>query len=205
MRSILPDINSEFAAGVDEVGRGPLAGPVVAAAVILDPGCIPAGLADSKKLNAKKREALDVLIREQALGFAIAEASVDEIDTINILQASLLAMQRAVARLNRAPQRVHVDGNQLAAFSHRCKPLEARAFVGGDGLLAEISAASIIAKVYRDRYMAELDAQFPGYGFARNKGYGTREHREALERQGLSPQHRRSFEPAKSMLAVQGS
>ncbi len=202
MRSTLPEINSDYAAGVDEVGRGPLAGPVVAAAVILDPSNIPPGLADSKKLSAKKRESLNTQIREQSLSFAIAEASIAEIDELNILQASLLAMQRAVAGLQRAPRRVHVDGNQLIAFEHGSLAIEAQAFVGGDSLLAEISAASIIAKVHRDLYMARLDEQYPGYGFARNKGYGTREHREALVRLGLSPAHRCSFEPAKSLLAA---
>ncbi len=179
-----------FVAGVDEVGRGPLAGPVVAAAVILAPRPLPRGLTDSKALSEADRDALDIKIRDRAIAWCIAEASVSEIDSINILQATLLAMRRAVAGLALRPTAVWVDGNRSPgiAGSLRC-------VVGGDGQVPAISAASVIAKVARDRQMAELDAQFPGYGLAAHKGYGTAFHREALSRLGPTPIHRYSFAP----------
>lgn len=176
--------------GVDEAGRGPLAGPVVAAAVILDPARPIAGLNDSKKLSAKRREALAVLIREQALAWAVAEASVEEIDRINILQASLLAMQRAVAALAIRPQSALIDGN-------RCPRLDcpAEALVGGDGRSAPIAAASILAKTVRDELMLAMHQRFPCYDFARHKGYPTAAHLAVLRQHGPCSEHRRSFAP----------
>lgn len=176
--------------GVDEAGRGPLAGPVVAAAVILDPARPIAGLNDSKKLSAKRREVLAVLIREQALAWAVAEASVEEIDRINILQASLLAMQRAVAALAVRPQSALIDGN-------RCPRLDcpAEALVGGDGRSAPIAAASILAKTVRDELMLAMHERFPCYDFARHKGYPTAAHLVALRQHGPCSEHRRSFAP----------
>lgn len=181
--------------GVDEAGRGPLAGPVVAAAVILDPGRPIAGLNDSKKLSARKREALAEEIRGTALAWAVAEASVAEIDQINILQASLLAMQRAVAALagtrgRVSPSRALVDGRQCPLLS--C-PVEA--VVGGDGKVAVIAAASILAKTARDAGMLLLHATYPHYGFDRHKGYPTAFHLQALRAHGASPEHRHSFAP----------
>ncbi|MEE4299753.1 MAG: ribonuclease HII, partial [Pseudomonadales bacterium] len=164
-------------AGVDEVGRGPLAGPVVAAAVVLDPRRPIAGLDDSKRLSPRRREALAEEIRARALGWALGRAEVEEIDRVNILQASLLAMQRAVAGLAPAPAHVMVDGNRAPSF-----PVPATAIVGGDGRVAEIAAASILAKVARDAELVELDARHPGYGFAGHKGYASRAHLEALAR-----------------------
>jgi len=185
----------ERVAGVDEVGRGPLAGPVVAAAVILDPERPIAGLMDSKKITEKKRERLAIEIREKALAWALGRAEVEEIDEINILQASLLAMKRAVEQLQPAPNRALIDGN-------RCPQLAcpAEAIIKGDETVAVISAASIIAKVARDQEMVELDAQYPGYGLARHKGYPTRMHIEALHVQGVTCIHRRSFGPVKKLL-----
>ena len=182
-------------AGVDEVGRGPLAGPVVAAAVILDPERPIEGLADSKKLSECRRESLAVLIREQALAWSLGRAEVHEIDEINILQASLLAMQRAVAGLNREPELVLIDGN-------RCPPLDypAQAVVKGDALVPAISAASIIAKVSRDHEMVALDAAYPGYGLASHKGYPSKVHLEALQTLGVTPVHRRSYAPVRRLL-----
>lgn len=184
-------------AGVDEAGRGPLAGPVTAAAVILDPRRPIAGLDDSKKLSEKKRDALEPLIIEHALAFCVASASVGEIDDLNILQATLLAMRRAVAGLQIAAQAVVVDGNKVTDFG-----LPAEAVVGGDARVPAISAASILAKVARDREMVALDGQFPGYGFARHKGYGTAAHLTALARLGACPQHRRSFAPVARQLTL---
>ena len=181
--------------GVDEVGRGPLAGPVVAAAVILDPARRIDGLADSKKLSEKRRDALYDQICERALAWSLGRAEVPEIDAINILQASLRAMQRAVAGLAISPQCVLVDGNRLPEL-----PWEARAVVGGDAIEPSISAASIIAKVTRDREMAELDALYPGYGLARHKGYPTRFHLDALRELGVSTIHRRSFGPVRRLI-----
>ena len=185
----------DLIAGVDEVGRGPLAGPVMAAAVILDPHHCIAGLADSKKLTPVRREQLDILIRARALSWSLGVATVDEIDRLNILQASLLAMQRAVTLLNLRPQCVLVDGNHCPALD-----MATVAVIGGDSTIAAISAASIIAKVARDRYMLDMDAVYPGYGFARHKGYGTPEHLAALQSLGVTPLHRRSFSPVRESL-----
>lgn len=179
-----------FIAGVDEVGRGPLAGPVVAAAVIMPPRPLPRGLTDSKALSSAARERLDTKIRARALAFAIAQASAEEIDQHNILQASLLAMQRAVAALGLIPAAAWVDGNQAPPLA---RPL--RTIIGGDGSVPAISAASIIAKVERDRQMVAVDALYPGYGFAQHKGYGTAAHRAAIAALGVTAIHRRSFAP----------
>lgn len=183
-------------AGVDEVGRGPLAGPVVAAAVILDPERPIGGLADSKVLSEAKREALAPLIQERALAWAIGRAEVEEIDAYNILQASLLAMRRAVLALSTAPDYALIDGNQCPRL-----PCPAEAIVQGDSRVAAISAASIIAKVARDREMVEFDRIYPGYGFASHKGYGCQAHLRALEILGVSPIHRRSYAPVRRLLA----
>ena len=182
-------------AGVDEAGRGPLAGPVVAAAVILDDRNPIRGLADSKVLTARKREKLFDEIRAKALCCSIAQASVDEIDAINILQATLLAMRRAVEGLRLKPSLVLVDGNRLPVLTMR-----AEAIVKGDSKVPAISAASILAKVTRDRWCAELDAQYPQYGFAAHKGYGTAEHLQALQAHGACPQHRKTFSPVAKVL-----
>ena len=182
-------------AGVDEVGRGPLAGPVVTAAVILDSGYIIDDLADSKRLSEKKRQLLDYEIRAHALSFSIGRAEIHEIDQLNILQATMLAMQRAVAGLDVRPEKVLVDGNRLPQL-----PCEAEAIIGGDGLVPEISAASIIAKVYRDNLMLELHQKYPQYGFDSNKGYPTRKHREALIKYGVTPCHRQSFAPVRNAM-----
>jgi ribonuclease HII len=187
---------SALVAGVDEAGRGPLAGPVVAAAVILDPGRPIEGLRDSKQLSAARRERLAPLIRERALAWCVAEASVEEIDALNILQATLLAMRRAVAGLALVPELVLVDGNQLPRLA-----CEARAIIGGDALEPAISAASILAKTVRDAGMAAAEAHYPGYGFARHAGYGTAQHLAALETLGATPLHRRSFAPVARVLA----
>lgn len=178
--------------GVDEAGRGPLAGPVVAAAVILDPQRPIAGLADSKKLSAVRREKLAVDIREKALAWCVAEASVEEIDAINILQATLLAMQRAVAGLALTPAEALIDGNRCPALA-----IPARAIIGGDATVAEISAASILAKTVRDAGLLELHAAYPQYGFDRHKGYGTAAHLAALREHGPCPEHRTSFAPVR--------
>ncbi len=177
-------------AGVDEAGRGPLAGPVVAAAVILDERQPIAGLADSKKLSAARRDRLYDEIRAKALCCCVAQASVEEIDSVNILQATLLAMQRAVAGLRLKPGLVLVDGNRLPLLEMR-----AEAIVKGDAKVAAISAASILAKVTRDRGLEQLDQRYPQYGFARHKGYGTAEHLQALRLHGPCPEHRSSFAP----------
>ncbi len=184
-------------AGVDEVGRGPLAGPVVAAAVILDPRQPIAGLADSKKLSARQREALAAEIHARALAVSLGRAEVAEIDALNILQASLLAMQRAVAGLRPAPAMVYVDGRQLPQV-----PMPGQAVIKGDSLIPAISAASIVAKVARDAEMAELARQFPGYGFEAHKGYGTKVHLQALQQLGPCPLHRRSFAPVRDMIST---
>jgi ribonuclease HII len=186
---------SVLVAGVDEAGRGPLAGTVVAAAVILDPAAVPDGLNDSKALGAARRERLFEEIRATALAWSVAEASVDEIDRLNILQASLLAMHRAVAALEPAPGFVRVDGNRCPRWTWRSE-----AVVGGDAKVAEISAASILAKVVRDRAMLALDRSYPGYGFAEHKGYATAAHLAALEALGPSPVHRRSFAPVRRLV-----
>ena len=196
MKLILSErANQLLVAGVDEVGRGPLAGPVVTAAVILDPENPIDGLMDSKKLSESRREELAVLIKERSLAWSIGRAEVEEIDEINILQATMLAMQRAVAGLSPAPKHALIDGN-------RCPQLicTAEAIIKGDGLVPSISAASIIAKVSRDNEMVELDALYPGYGLAGHKGYPTKAHRDALVELGVTPIHRRSFGPVKRAL-----
>lgn len=182
-------------AGVDEAGRGPLAGPVVAAAVILDPARPVAGLADSKTLSAARRESLAGAIRARACAWAVAWADAAEIDRLNILEASCLAMRRAILGLPAWPAAVEVDGNRLPDLEFPAGRLTGTAVVGGDASVAAISAASILAKVVRDRRMAHFDRLYPQYGFARHKGYGTAEHRESLARHGPCPQHRRSFRP----------
>jgi ribonuclease HII len=181
-------------AGVDEVGRGPLAGPVVAAAVILDPQAVPDGLADSKELTVERREELFGVILASAVGVGIGSASAGEIDTINIRQASLLAMRRAVAALPQRPDFVLVDGNDPPALACSCE-----AIIGGDGLICSIAAASIIAKVTRDRMMGRLSLAFPAYGFASHVGYATPAHRAALQAHGPCPAHRYSFAPVKGV------
>jgi len=181
--------------GVDEAGRGPLAGPVCAGAVILDPARPIVGLDDSKKLNEATRERLAAEIQEKALAWAVAFASVEEIDRLNILQATLLAMQRAVAGLALRPAEILVDGNRLPAFD-----CPARAIVGGDAMVAEISAASILAKTARDAEMRRLHLDAPHYGLDRHKGYGTAEHLAALRQHGAAVFHRRSFAPVRAAL-----
>jgi ribonuclease HII len=180
--------------GVDEAGRGPLAGAVFAAAVVLHPGRFE-GLADSKVLTARVREELSARIRAEALAWAIASASVEEIDRLNILQASLLAMKRAVESLGMVPEEVCVDGNRLPRLALKC-----RAIVKGDRLVAAISAASILAKVARDAEMTAMDGRYPGYGFAEHKGYASPEHLAALKERGPCEIHRRSFEPVHALL-----
>lgn len=182
-------------AGVDEAGRGPLAGPVVAAAVILDDLHPISGLADSKTLTARRREKLYDEIRAKALCCSIAEASVEEIDQLNILQATMLAMRRAVEGLRLKPAKVLVDGNRIPVLD-----MLAEAIVKGDSLVPAISAASILAKVHRDRWCAEYHQQYPQYGFAAHKGYGTAEHMNALREHGACPQHRKSFSPVAAVL-----
>ncbi|MPW45017.1 ribonuclease HII [Acinetobacter guerrae] len=185
-------------AGVDEAGRGPLVGSVVAAAVILDPDNPIEGLNDSKKLTEKKREKLFVEIQEKALAWSIAEATHTEIDQINILQATFLAMNRAVENLKIQPTKVLVDGNQIPKGI--C--ISCEAIVGGDATHAQISAASILAKVARDRQMKELDEKYPQFGFAKHKGYPTKAHFEAIALHGVIDEHRRSYAPVKKALAL---
>jgi len=182
-------------AGVDEVGRGPLAGPVFAAAVILDPSRNIRGLADSKALTATRREELDAEIRDGAVAWSLGVATVEEIDSINILQASLLAMQRAVAGLSCVPSLVLVDGNRCPQLNHA-----STAIIKGDQKVNAISAASIVAKVARDRQMLMLDALYPGYGFACHKGYPTPAHVHALQTLGVCAIHRRSFAPVRQLI-----
>lgn len=186
------ETQQHYIAGVDEAGRGPLAGPVIAAAVIFDPKTAIQGLADSKACTAQQREKLFHQICEQALAFAVGRAEVFEIDQLNILHATMLAMQRAVAALSITPHHVLIDGN-------RCPELQcsSEAIIKGDKTVPIISAASIIAKVTRDREMVELDAQYPGYGFAQHKGYTTQTHLKAIDRLGITPIHRRSFAPVR--------
>ncbi len=194
------DVHQGLVAGVDEAGRGPLAGPVVAAAVVLDEQRPIAGLADSKKLSPLRRERLFDEIRAKSLCFCVAEASVEEIDTLNILQATLLAMKRAVAGLRLKPHLVLVDGNRLPVLDVR-----AEAIVKGDSKVQAISAASILAKVTRDRYMLAQHNQYPHYGFDRHKGYGTEMHLAALRDHGASPLHRNSFAPVAACLPAVGA
>jgi ribonuclease HII len=185
--------------GADEAGRGPLAGAVFAAAVILDPDRPIAGLADSKVLSEARRDALAVLIRRDALAWCVAEASVEEIDRLNILHASMLAMSRAIAGLTPVPDEALIDGNRIP----KGLAMPARAIVRGDATVAEISAASILAKTARDAAMVALDAQFPDYGFARHKGYPTPEHLAAIEAHGVLDWHRKTFGPVRAWLARQ--
>ncbi len=185
----------QLVAGVDEVGRGPLAGDVVAAAVILDPERPVTGLADSKQLSEVQRERLYPLIIANARAWAVARASVEEIDRLNILHASLLAMTRAVTALAIQPDFVYVDGNRCPQWRYASE-----AVVKGDSHFAEIAAASIIAKVTRDRELVELDSVYPGYGLARHKGYPTRDHIQALQQLGVTPIHRRSFAPVAQVI-----
>ena len=184
-------------AGVDEVGRGPLIGNVVTAAVILDPNNPIEGLNDSKKLSEKKRELLFEQIQQKALSVSVGSATPEEIDELNILHATMLAMQRAVAGLNIKPSSVLVDGNRTPDFG-----VESHAIIKGDGLIDAISAASIIAKVVRDREMDTLAAQYPQYGFEKHKGYPTKAHFEALAEHGVLPEHRKSFRPVREALEL---
>jgi ribonuclease HII len=187
-----------FTAGIDEAGRGPLAGPVVAAAVILDPARRVDGLADSKALSPARREALAPTIRARSVCWGLGWADASEIDTLNILQATMLAMRRAILALHVPPSHVIVDGNRcpdLRGLGFECT---GEAVVKGDATIASVSAASVIAKVARDEFMRELDGRYPGYGFAAHKGYPTPAHVEALRRLGPSPVHRRSFAPVQS-------
>ncbi|NOX74010.1 MAG: ribonuclease HII [Alphaproteobacteria bacterium] len=195
LETIAMDKCSTPVAGVDEVGRGPLSGPVVAAAVILDPANIPDGLADSKKLSAKRRELLFDLISASAI-ISVAEATVAEIDSINILQASLLAMRRALDGLATRPGFALIDGNRTPPDL----AMPAQAVVKGDDRCLSIAAASIIAKVTRDRLMTALSREFPGYGWENNAGYGTKQHLEGLKRLGVTPHHRVSFKPVHNIL-----
>ncbi|WP_321463893.1 ribonuclease HII [uncultured Vibrio sp.] len=185
-------------AGVDEVGRGPLVGDVVTAAVILDPNNPIEGLNDSKKLSEKKRLALLPEIKEKALAWAVGRCSPQEIDELNILQATMVAMQRAIAGLNVHPDLVLIDGNRCPEL-----PMDSQAVVKGDLRVAEISAASIIAKVVRDTEMEELDKQYPQFGFAKHKGYPTKAHFEAIEQHGVISEHRKSFKPVKKALGIE--
>lgn len=192
-------VNLEFPAGlcgVDEAGRGPLAGAVYAAAVILDPARPIAGLNDSKKLSEKARERLAFIIKSESLAWAVAYSTVEEIDRLNILQATLLAMQRAVAGLGVRPEVVWVDGNRCPVWDY-----PSRAVVDGDALVPAISAASIIAKTTRDATMVELHARYPQYNFAGHKGYGTAAHLKAIKQHGPCSEHRQSFSPVREMLA----
>ncbi|TOQ36293.1 ribonuclease HII [Vibrio parahaemolyticus] len=187
----------QLIAGVDEVGRGPLVGDVVTAAVILDPNNPIEGLNDSKKLSEKKRLALLPEIKEKALAWAVGRCSPEEIDELNILQATMVAMQRAIAGLKVQPDFVLIDGNRCPEL-----PMDSQAVVKGDLRVAEISAASIIAKVVRDQEMEELDKQYPQFGFAKHKGYPTKAHFEAIEQHGVISEHRKSFKPVKKALGL---
>lgn len=191
-------VKANLIAGVDEAGRGPLAGPVVAAAVILDPRRPIAGLADSKTLSESKRDSLAKIIKEAALSWSIAQASVEEIDALNILQATLLAMQRAINGLSVYPDEVLIDGNRLPDLS-----MPARAIVKGDSKVQAISAASILAKVERDKIMADIQQQYPDFSFHLHKGYGTKQHIAEIEQFGVLPVHRLTFNPVKTMIMKQ--
>lgn len=197
---LFADVAAEMTCGVDEVGRGPLAGPVVTAAVILDPSRPIKGLADSKKLTALRREALYEEIVERSLAFCIAEASVAEIDSLNILHATMLAMQRAVNGLSRMPTLALIDGNRCPVL-----PMRAEAVIKGDDKVPAISAASILAKVTRDRQLTALHEEFPQYGFDEHVGYGTPKHLEALRMHGPSPHHRQSFAPVREAFEIFGT
>lgn len=191
-----PAFGSRLVAGVDEAGRGPLAGPVLVAAVILDPSRPIPGLADSKRLSARRREALVLLIRDRALAWQIRTIRVEIIDRLNILQATLLGMRQCLEALRPLPEFARIDGNHLPGGL----PCAAEAIIGGDGSDPAISAASILAKVERDRLMCQLDALHPGYGFATHKGYPTPMHLETLRRLGPCPEHRRSFAPVRQLV-----
>jgi ribonuclease HII len=186
-------------AGIDEAGRGPLAGPVVAAAVILRPGCRIEGVADSKVLSPEERERLSVIIRREALCFGIGWADRAEIDALNILQATFLAMRRALLAMTLTPDHVLVDGNRLPHLMGLGRPITARAIIGGDAKQPAISAASILAKTARDSYMNHMDTLYPEYSFATHKGYATATHQRLLELHGPCPLHRRSFAPLRLM------
>lgn len=188
----------QLVAGVDEVGRGPLVGDVVTAAVILDPNNPIEGLNDSKKLSEKKRLALLPEIKEKALAWAVGRCSPEEVDELNILQATMVAMQRAIAGLKVQPDLALIDGNRCPQL-----PMDSQAVVKGDLRVAEISAASIIAKVVRDQEMEELDKQYPQFGFAKHKGYPTKAHFEAIEQHGVISEHRKSFKPVKKALGIE--
>lgn len=198
MQQLLFQREQGLTAGVDEVGRGPLAGPVVAAAVILEAGRAIDGLADSKALSTARREALADEVIARALAWSIGWADAAEIDAINILQATHLAMRRAIMGLRVRPALVLVDGNRLPNLVFGGRQIDGDAVTGGDATVPSISAASIVAKVWRDRRMCEFDRIYPGYGFARHKGYGTAEHMSSLDRYGPCPQHRRTFRPVSS-------
>jgi ribonuclease HII len=193
-----------FTAGVDEAGRGPLAGPVVAAAVILRPGRTIAGIADSKILSPETRFRLSAVIRRRALCFGIGWADPKEIDALNILHATFLAMRRAVLAMTLSPRRLLIDGNRLPRLEGLGCELTARAIVGGDATEPAISAASILAKTARDQYMDQMDAVYPQYAFASHKGYATQKHRQLLAEHGPCPLHRRSFAPVESLLYPPG-
>ena len=191
------NIKAKFIVGVDEAGRGPLAGPVFAAAVLLGPAVI-VGLADSKKLTARRRAELAELIQEECIAYSVAESSVAEIEQINILEATFMAMQRAVSGIVIVPDEVLIDGNRCPDL-----PYPSRAIVRGDATVPEIMAASILAKHNRDQHMIELDKEYPDYGFAKHKGYPTQEHLKTLARLGPCKYHRRNFEPVAKLLKIQ--
>lgn len=192
-------LSYQLIAGVDEVGRGPLAGPVVTAAVILDPNKPIDGLTDSKKLTETQREALSIEIKEKAICWALGRAEVEEIDRINILQATMLAMQRAVRELIQQPEYILVDGNRTPKFA-----CPAEAIIKGDLTVPEISAASIVAKVSRDQEMEQFEQQYPGYGLAKHKGYPTKAHIAAITELGVTPIHRRSYGPVRKAMELAG-
>ena len=199
MQQLQADFSTDLVAGVDEAGRGPLAGPVVAAAVILHPERRIAGLCDSKQLTAARREALETVIRSEALCWSVAWSDRAEIDAMNILAATMLAMRRAILGLAVVPRRVQVDGNRLPDLRFRDGSIDGLAIVGGDARIEAISAASIIAKTTRDRQMVAMHARYPQYGFARHKGYGTELHRARLREHGPCPEHRFSFSPVRAL------
>jgi ribonuclease HII len=198
MQPLQADFLTGLVAGVDEAGRGPLAGPVVAAAVILHPQRPIAGLCDSKKLSAARRDTLETAIRNDALCWSVAWSDRAEIDALNILEATMLAMRRAILGLSVTPRGVQVDGNRLPDLRFGDRHVDGIAIVGGDAKVEAISAASIIAKTARDRMMIAMHARYPEYEFARHKGYGTELHRERLRELGPCPEHRRSFSPVRA-------
>jgi ribonuclease HII len=199
MQQLQADFLPDLVAGVDEAGRGPLAGPVMAAAVILHPDRPIAGLRDSKKLSATRREALEAVIKSDALCWSVAWSDRAEIDALNILSATMLAMRRAIIGLAVVPRAVQVDGNRLPDLRFREGRIDGLAIVGGDARIESISAASILAKTARDRTMVAMHARYPDYEFARHKGYGTELHRARLEKHGPCPEHRRSFSPVREL------